>query len=60
MTAGIEANALLNPIIVRNKADGWYELISGHHRNRVYEILRINNIRAIKTPLFYFKIVCSI
>ena len=47
LTASIEANGLLNPIIVRSKADGRYELISGHRRKRVYEILRIKIIRAI-------------
>lgn len=47
LTAGIEANGLLNPIIVRGKADGRYELISGHRRKRAYEILRIKKIRAI-------------
>ena len=47
LTASIEANGLLNPIIVRSKADGRYELISGHRRKRAYEILKIKIIRAI-------------
>ena len=47
LTASIEANGLLNPVILRNKADGRYELISGHRRKRVYEILKIKKIRAI-------------
>lgn len=47
LTDSIEANGLLNPIIVRSKADGRYELISGHRRKRAYEILKINKIRAI-------------
>ena len=47
LVASIKANGLLNPIIVRNKADGRYELISGHRRKRAYEILRIKKIRAI-------------
>ena len=47
LVASIEANGLLNPIIVRKKVDGRYELISGHHRKRAYEILKINEIRAI-------------
>lgn len=47
LAASIEANGLLNPIIVRSKADGRYELISGHRRKRAYEILKINKIRAI-------------
>ena len=47
LTASIEANGLLNPVILRNKADGRYELISGHRRKRAYEILKIKKIRAI-------------
>ena len=47
LVASIEANGLLNPIIVRKKVDGRYELISGHRRKRAYEILKINEIRAI-------------
>ena len=47
LAASIEANGLLNPIIVRSKADGRYELISGHRRKRAYEILKIKIIRAI-------------
>lgn len=47
LAASIKANGLLNPIIVRSKADGRFELISGHRRKRAYEILKINKIRAI-------------
>ena len=47
LVASIKANGLLNPIIVRNKADSRYEVISGHRRKRAYEILKINEIRAI-------------
>ena len=47
LTASIEANGLLNPVIVRSKADGRYELISGHRRKRAYEILKIKKIHAI-------------
>ena len=47
LVASIEANGLLNPITVRNKSDGRYEVISGHRRKRAYEILRIKKIRAI-------------
>ena len=44
LTESIKANGLLNPIIVRKKADGRYELISGHRRKRAYEILKIKKI----------------
>ena len=47
LVSSIQANGLLSPIIVRNKADGRYEFISGHRRKRAYEILKINEIRAI-------------
>ena len=47
LVASIEVNGLLNPIVVRNKADGRYEVISRHRRKRAYEILKINEIRAI-------------
>ncbi len=43
----IDANGLLNPIIVRRKADGRYEIISGHRRKRAYEILGIEKIKAV-------------
>lgn len=47
LVASIEANGLLNPIVVRKKADGRYEVISGHRRKRAYELLKISEIRAI-------------
>ena len=47
LVSSIQANGLLSPIIVRNKADGRYEVISGHRRKRAYEILKISEIRAI-------------
>ena len=47
LVASIKVNGLLSPIIVRNKSDGRYELISGHRRKRAYEILKISEIRAI-------------
>ena len=52
LVASIEANGLLNSIIVRNKADGRYEVISRHRRKRAYEILKINEIRAIVALYF--------
>lgn len=51
LTESIKANGLLNPVIVRKKADGRYELISGHRRKRVYEILKIKKINAVVTDL---------
>jgi len=47
LTESIRANGLLNPVIVRSKADGRYELISGHRRKKAYELLKFKKIRAI-------------
>ncbi len=47
LVESIKANGLLNPIIVRRKADGRYELISGHRRKRAYEILGLEKIKAV-------------
>lgn len=51
LTESIKANGLLNPIIVRKKADGRYELISGHRRKRAYENLKLKKINAVITDL---------
>ncbi len=42
----IKTNGLLNPIIVRKKKDGRYEIISGHRRKYVYELLEKNEIKS--------------
>ena len=47
LVESIEVNGLLNPIIVRSKADGRYELISGHRRKRAYQILGLEKIKAL-------------
>ncbi len=47
LVESIKTNGLLNPIIVRIKADGQYELISGHRRKRAYEILGIEKIKSV-------------
>ncbi len=47
LVESIETNGLLNPIIVRIKANGRYELISGHRRKRAYEILGIEKIKSV-------------
>lgn len=43
----IKENGLLNPLIVRKKDNGRYEMISGHRRKKVYEILGLKEIDAI-------------
>ena len=47
LVESIKTNGLLNPIIVRSKVDGRYELISGHRRKRAYEILGLEKIKAV-------------
>ncbi len=47
LVESIETNGMLNPIIVRSKTDGRYELISGHRRKRAYEILGFEKIKAV-------------
>lgn len=43
----IKRNGLLIPIIVRKKEDNRYELLSGHRKKKVYEILGLKVIDAI-------------
>lgn len=42
----IKENGLLNPIIVRPKNNGRYELISGHRRRKAMELIGIDTINA--------------
>ena len=39
LVESIKLNGLLVPIVVRRKEDNRYELLSGHRRKKVYEIL---------------------
>lgn len=43
----MKQTAYLTPLSSAKKVDGRYELISGHRRKLAYEILKINEIRAI-------------
>ena len=43
----IKENGLLEPLLVRLKENGRYELISGHRRKKAYEILGLNEIDVI-------------
>lgn len=47
LVESIKLNGLLVPIVVRTKENDRYELLSGHRRNKVYEILGIDEIDAI-------------
>ena len=47
LVESIKLNGLLVPIVVRRKEDNRYELLSGHRRKKVYEILGIEEIVAI-------------
>lgn len=43
----IKENGVILPVIVRPKADGTYEMISGHRRKKACEIAHIKEIKAI-------------
>ena len=43
----IKLNGLLNPLIVRPKENGRYELISGHRRKFAMELLGIKEVSVI-------------
>ena len=47
MVESVREYGVLNPILVRAKADGNYEIISGHRRKRASEIVRKTSIPAI-------------
>ena len=47
----IELNGVLTPLIVRQKEDGRYELISGHRRNYACVILGVTQIPVIVREL---------
>ena len=51
LVESIKLNGLLVPIVVRRKEDDRYELLSGHRRKNVYEILGIEEIDAIVKDL---------
>lgn len=39
LVVSIKENGLLNPLIVRKKSNGKYEMISGHRRKRALELI---------------------
>ena len=47
MVESVKENGVLNPILVRPKENGMYEIISGHRRKRASEIVRNKSIPAI-------------
>ena len=51
LVESIKLNGLLVPIVVRKKENDRYELLSGHRRKKVYEILGIEEIGAIVKDL---------
>ena len=63
----IKENGLLNPIIVRPKNNGRYELISGHRRKKAMELIGLDTINAyirdlndFEATIFIFLIVYAI
>ena len=51
LVRSIEMNGVLNPVIVRQKEDGRYELISGHRRKHACEKLGVEQIPVIVRDL---------
>lgn len=51
LVKSIKENRLLNPMIVRKKENGRYELISGHRRKKALEILGIQEIEVVVKEL---------
>lgn len=47
LVESIKLNGLLVPIVVRRKENDRYELLSGHRRKKIYEILWLEEIDAI-------------
>ena len=47
LVESIKLNGLLVPIVVRRKENDRYELLSGHRRKKVYEILGLEEIDAV-------------
>lgn len=47
MSQSIKENGLIHPVIVREKDDGTYEMISGHRRKRATELAGISEINAV-------------
>ena len=51
LVESIKLNGLLVPIVVRKKEDNRYEMLSGHRRKKVYQILGLKEIDAIVKDL---------
>ena len=51
LVKSIKENGLLNPMVVREKENGRYELISGHRRKKALEILGIQEIEVVLKEL---------
>ena len=47
LVESVKLNGLLVTIVVRKKEDNRYELLSGHRRKKVYQILDLKEIDAI-------------
>lgn len=51
LVKSIKENGLLHPMVVREKENGRYELISGHRRKKALEILGIQEIEVVLKEL---------
>ena len=51
MVESVKQAGILNPVLLRKKEDGRYELISGHRRKRACELAGLTSIPAIVREL---------
>lgn len=47
LSTSIKENGLLNPLVVRKKENGRYELISGHRRKKAMELIGLTEAEVI-------------
>lgn len=46
LVESIKANGVLTPAVLRQKEDGWYEIVSGHRRKRACELAGLTTLRS--------------
>lgn len=51
LKSSIDKSGITNPVLVREKSNGYYEMISGHRRKRTSELLGLDTIPAIVRDL---------
>lgn len=46
LVESIKTNGVLTPAVLRQKEDGWYEIVSGHRRKRACELAGLTTLRS--------------